>query len=166
VKSGAEKMNGFEKFRQFIFRLGTFKAVALLSLLCLIFQAAVFCLSLIIAVYIIEPHLPTLHSDEAWNSHNNFIFLFVPLVLIFSTFIGSMAVFSIIIPKKNRWRSIIPAFAVAIIQVGLTCFTLPLFFLFLFYGFHVVFAAAPLCLSLILPIVAGNLLTFKAVEKL
>jgi hypothetical protein len=159
-------MNGFEKFRQFIFRLGTFKAVALLSLLCLIFQAAVFCLSLIIAVYIIEPHLPTLHSDESWNSHNNFIFLFVPLVLFFSTFIGSLAVFSIIVPKKSRWWSIIPAFAVAFIQVGLTFFTLPLFFLFLFYGFHAILAAAPLCLSLILPHVAGNILIFKSVEKL
>lgn len=159
-------MNGFEKFRQFIFRLGTFKAAALLSFLCLIFQAAIFCLSLIIAVYMIEPHSPTLHSDEAWNSHNNFVFLFAPIVLFFSTFIGSLAIFSIIVPGNKRLWSLLPAFAVALAQVGLIIITLPLFFLFLFYGFHAVFAAAPLCLFLILPVVAGNALIFKSVEKL
>ena len=152
-----------EKFRQLIAALGSTKRIALLSFLCLLFQAVLFYLGLLVCLSVIQPNSPTMFEENDANSFSRFMFLIVPLILFFSAVASSFSIFSMIMPKGFR-RLIVPALIVGLIQTLPLVFTIPLSLMLFYFGLHFVFAAAPIYLFIIISVIVGNNLAFKEVK--
>ena len=150
-----------EKFRQFIAALGSIKRLALLSFLCLTLQAVAFGLGLFVLLSIIQPNPPTMFEENTANSFSKFAFLIVPLILFFSAFVSSFSIFSIITPKGFRRKTIIPAFIVCLIQALPLVLTIPLSLMLSYFGWHFIFAAAPIYLVILISVIVGNILVKK-----
>ena len=148
-----------EKFRQFIGELSLIKRIALLSFLCLLLEAAVFYFGLLICLSIIQPHPPAMFDERA-NSFDNFMFLIVPLILFFSAFVSSLAIFSLVTPKDFLRRIIFSAFVTALIQTLPPIITIPLTLILAYLGWHFVFFLAPIYLMILISLIAGNLILF------
>ena len=151
-----------ERFRRFIAQLGFFKRIGLLSFLCLVLQAMVFGLGLFVCFSLIQPNPPTMFEEDSWKSYSRFMFLIVPLNLFFSAAASSFSIFSMIMPKGFRQQTIIPAVLVGLIQTLPLVFTIPLSLMLFYFGWHFVFAAAPVYLFIIISVIVGNNLVFKA----
>ncbi|CAN5510011.1 hypothetical protein BH10ACI1_BH10ACI1_03730 [soil metagenome] len=149
-----------EKFRQFINELSVIKRIALLSFFCLLLQAVVFYFSLFICLSIIQPHPPTMFEERA-NSFSNFMFLIVPLILFFSAFVSSLAIFSLATPKESRRKIIFPAFVTGLIQTLPLVITIPLTLILAYFSWHFVLALAPIYLMILISLIAGNLILVR-----
>ncbi len=153
-----------EKFRQFIAKLGSVKRLALLSFLCLLFQAVLFYLGLFVCLSVIQPNPPTMFEENTANSYSRFMFLIVPLIIFFSAFVSSFSVFSMIMPKGFWRQMIIPALMVGLIQIVAVFFSIALLFAVLIYGLHFIFAVVPVLLLLIFSIMFGINSAYKIVK--
>ena len=149
-----------EKFRQFIAALGSTKRIALLSFLCLTLQALAFGLGLFVCLSVIQPNPPTMFEENDANSFSRFMFLIVPLIFFFSAVASSFSIFSMMIPNGFR-RLIVPAFIVGLIQTLPLVFTIPLSLMLFYFGWHFIFAAAPIYLFIMISVIVGNILVNK-----
>lgn len=153
-----------EKFKEFVSKISLIKRIALLSFLCLLLQAIVFYLSLIICVAVIQPNSPAMFDKEL-NSFDNFIFYIVPLILFFSAFVSSLVIFYLATPKPFQRKIFFPALITGLTQTAPLTILIPLTFLLVFYGLNYVLAFAPIYLTIFIALILGNLILALSVPK-